>query len=206
MTDRRILPAGLTLPRLKPSRPGALFLVSLCFLGSGALRIWDSDLAIAAETDPKPAAMATEQAQPLGQCPPQLEPESLLVAIQNRERQLKAMEQRLADREQILRVSTIKIEEQLKALEATEKKLSKTLSQADKAAEKDIDRITSVYENMKPANAAEIFETMDVTFAAGFLMRMRPEAAAGILSNLSPEAAYSVSVVMAGRNASVPTE
>lgn len=192
----------LRLPKI--ARPGPLLLVSLCFVGSGMLRVWDADLAIAAENDDPPM---TEQAEMTpGQCPPQLEPESLLLAIQTREKQLDAMEQRLSDREQILRVSKLKIEEQLEALEQTEAKLAKTLSQADKAAEKDIDRITAVYENMKPANAAEIFETMDVTFAAGFLMRMRPEAAAGILSNLSPEAAYSVSVVMAGRNASVPTE
>ena len=192
----------VTRRKFSMARPGALALISLCFIGSGVVRVWDGNFAIAAETDPEaPAPMAA-----MGQCPPQLEPESLLLAIQNRERQLMAMEKRLADREQILRVSKIKIEEQLKALEATETRLAATLSTADKAAEKDIDRITAVYENMKPANAAEIFETMDVTFAAGFLMRMRPEAAAGILSNLSPEAAYSVSVVMAGRNANVPTE
>ena len=34
--------------------------------------------------------------------------------------------------------------------------------------------MTTVYENMKPADAARIFETMDVNFAAGLLARMRP--------------------------------
>ena len=40
---------------------------------------------------------------------------------------------------------------------------------ADKAAERDIARMTTVYENMKPAEAARIFERMDVKFAAGLL-------------------------------------
>ena len=34
--------------------------------------------------------------------------------------------------------------------------------------------MTTVYENMKPADAAQIFERMDVDFAAGLLARMRP--------------------------------
>jgi hypothetical protein len=33
---------------------------------------------------------------------------------------------------------------------------------------------------------------------------MRSEAAAGIMAGLSPQAAYSISVIMAGRNADAP--
>lgn len=47
---------------------------------------------------------------------------------------------------------------------------------------------------------------MDPGFAAGFLGRMRPEAAAGIMTGLSPETAYTISVVLAGRNADVPRD
>jgi len=35
---------------------------------------------------------------------------------------------------------------------------------------------------------------------------MRPESAAGILSEMPPNSAYSISVVMAGKNANAPTE
>ena len=55
---------------------------------------------------------------------------------------------------------------------------------ADGAAEKDIARMTTVYEAMKPAEAAQIFERMDVAFAAGLLARMRPEAAANVLTGM----------------------
>ena len=79
-----------------------------------------------------------------------------------------------------------------------------TLSLADEASEKDILRLTSVYENMKPKDAAILFEQMEPNFAAGFLGRMRPDIAAEILSGLSPEVAYSISVILAGRNANVP--
>lgn len=190
-------------------KPGALTLITLCFLGSSMLRVADNGAAIAEEVSR--AGQAADMApgtmgDALAQCPPQLEPAELLTAIQDREHQLDAFEQRLLNREQVLRVSRIKIEEQLAALEEAEKKLAETIALADAAAENDINRLTSVYENMKPKAAATIFETMDVNFAAGFLIRMRPDAAAEILANLSSEAAYSVSVIMAGRNAGVPTE
>ena len=193
------------MPKLK--RPSALFLIALCFLTSGAMRVWESGAAIAEEIgDMAKSAMPAETQAPAAMCPPQLEPESLLLAIRERQADLDAREARIDDREQVLRVARLKIEEQLAALETAEEQLKGTLALADQAAEKDIARLTSVYENMKPKNAAEIFETMDVTFAAGFLMRMRPDAAAGIMASLSSEAAYAISVVMAGRNANVPTE
>ena len=193
---------------MRLARPSALLLIALCFLVSGTLRIWESGAAIAQELgDMAKAAMPAEQVAEAPQmCPPQLEPESLLLAIRERQAALDARETRIDNREQVLRVARLKIEEQLAALEMAEERLKDTIALADQAAEKDIERLTSVYENMKPKNAAEIFETMDVTFAAGFLMRMRPDAAAGVMANLSSEAAYSISVVMAGRNVGVPTE
>jgi flagellar motility protein MotE (MotC chaperone) len=45
---------------------------------------------------------------------------------------------------------------------------------------------------------------MDPDFAAGFLGRMRPAAAAGIMAGLSPQKAYTISVLLAGRNAQAP--
>ena len=80
------------------------------------------------------------------------------------------------------------------------------MATADKAAENDIGRLTAVYENMKPDQAAALFRLMEPSFAAGFLGRMRPDSAAAILAGLEPDLAYSISVVLAGRNADVPRE
>lgn len=98
------------------------------------------------------------------------------------------------------------IARQLAKLEDTENALRETLALAKGASETDLAQLTTVYENMKPKEAAELFEEMAPQFAAGFIGRMRPEAAAGILAGLSPQAAYSISAVMAGRHMDVPTE
>lgn len=171
-------------------------------MGSGLFRVWDTGQAIAAEA----AATPTENAADLAQCPPPLEPASMLAAFRERETQLDALELRLADREQVLRVAKIKIEEQIAELVGAEERLAETLAQADGAAEGDISRITAVYENMKPAKAAELFQTMDIEFASNFLIRMNPDAAAAILSSIEPETAYSISVMMASRNAGAPKQ
>lgn len=95
---------------------------------------------------------------------------------------------------------------QMAELAEAEAELNKTIALADGAAENDVSRLTSVYESMKPKEAARLFEAMAPEFAAGFIGRMQPEAAAAVMSGMSAEAAYSVSVLLAGRNALAPSE
>jgi len=64
--------------------------------------------------------------------------------------------------------------------------------------------LTQVYETMNSADAAALFSQMDPGFAAGFLARMQSDAAAGVLAELDPAIAYSISVLIATRNASAP--
>ena len=127
-------------------------------------------------------------------------------ALQDRASQLDRKEAALQDRLQALRITDREVTQKLAALEAAEADLRKTLTIAESAAEDDLSRLTQVYERMKPKQAAALFEQMDPSFATGFLARMRPEAAAAIMAGLSPQAAHSFSVVLAGRNADVPTE
>ena len=121
-------------------------------------------------------------------------------------------EKAVAEREKNLaiRVRTVELAEQeirksLLELEAAEARLSRTIAQAETASEDDLSRLTSVYESMKPKDAAILFQEMSPDFAAGFIGRMRPDAAAQLMAGLTPGAAYSISVVLAGRNAQTPT-
>jgi flagellar motility protein MotE (MotC chaperone) len=82
-----------------------------------------------------------------------------------------------------------------------EARLRGLMTLAEESAEGDLAQLTSVYENMKPKDASLLFERMSPDFAAGFLGRMRPDAAAAIMSGLPPELGYSISVLLAGRNA-----
>ncbi|WP_299047526.1 hypothetical protein [uncultured Tateyamaria sp.] len=128
----------------------------------------------------------------------------LLDALRAREARVAEREGALAARSKALDVAQAEIERRLAALEATEARLRQTLTIAQTAAEDDLAKLTTVYENMKPKDASALFEAMEPAFAAGFLGRMQPEAAAKILAGLDPQAAYSISAILAGRNARAP--
>lgn len=194
-------------------RSGPLRFILICFIASGLIRIGTAGPALAEQY----AALGPEVAGPgaahgdaalaatdPATCLPAGEPDALMQAIAARTRNLDEREQYVTTREAALAIAETRIGEQLQALEAAEQRLAATLSRADSAADEDVARLTAVYERMKPDAAAAIFETMDVNFAAGFLARMQPEYAAGILSAMPADLAYSVSVIIAGRNAAAP--
>lgn len=129
---------------------------------------------------------------------------NLLSALKQREERVKALEQQIDVRRKALEVADAEISKRLAILEQAEANLRQTIALADGAAEDDLTNLTAVYENMKPKDAATLFATMEPGFAAGFLGRMRPDAAAAIMTGLPPEVAYSISAILAGRNAKVP--
>ncbi len=192
--------------RRRASGRGALFAISVLLIGSALIRVGgDAGQAFAKASKPMDAAEAIqEQAYQSCETPDDLQP--MLDAFRQREQRIAEQEIALQDRMQALKFANREIERKLAELTAAEEALRETIALADTAAESDLDRLTRVYENMKPKQAAALFEEMDPNFAAGFLGRMRPEAAAAVMAGLSPEAAHTFSVVLAGRNASVPSE
>ncbi|WP_377192206.1 MotE family protein [Ruegeria meonggei] len=187
-------------PGKKRPKGGVLAVISLLMIGSAAIRVGlEAGPALAKSAEPTvPLAMKAQAELPGAQV--------LLTELRRREEALKRREAAALDREKALEIADKAIETRLVALVEAEEALRATLALAEKAAETDLTRLTDVYQSMKPKDAAALFETMDPTFAAGFLSRMPPDAAAGVLAGLSPEGAYTISVIMAGRNASAPQE
>lgn len=192
-------------------RGSTLMMLAVLLMGSAAVRLGlEAEPAIAREVASLKEPGGEEQAhkgEPHRESmPTSAELQTMLAAFQEREQALAVREAEIQDRMKALEIADQAIDKKLAALEQAEEKLRATLALADGATEADVTRLTSVYEQMKPKEAAALFEEMDPAFAAGFLARMQPEAAAGIMAGLSPEAAYTISVVLAGRNGAVPTE
>ena len=189
----------------RKSRPGkgSILLIAMLLISSAGLRIWSGagqalakeNALLAGTLSPNAAVLNTPKPESLA---------PMLRAFQEREARIDKQERQIALRMKGLEVADEQITKRIKHLEAAEQALRETLQLADGAAEKDIARLTTVYENMKPKTAAAVFEQMEPAFAAGFLGRMRPDAAAGIMAGLSPQIAYTISVILAGRNANVP--
>ena len=180
---------------------GVLMLLAGLLLFSGVIRAsLGFDNAYARAPNEVPDSAPIEVAN----CP--LPPIAVIEALKSREERLEHRETALAERLSSLSLAETVIENKLKELKAAEESLAETLARSDGAAEGDLSRLTAVYEAMKPKDAALLFETMAPDFAAGFLGRMRPEAAAAVMSGMNPESAYTISVLLAGRNALVPTD
>lgn len=185
------------------ARKGFLPLVVLLLLGSSLLRLengagWAWALQ---ETRAEPPEIRQE-----GSAVTEDMLGDLIARLRLREAALAEREEDLQHRERVLERLAQEVDARLGDLERAEESLRATLALADTAAESDLSQLTTVYENMKPNDAAALFEKMDPGFSAGFLARMKPANAAAILSGLSPEQAYLISLVLSGRNMEAPTQ
>jgi len=181
--------------RRRPSRRGAAPLVALAaLLGiSGLLRLGDSGAAIALEFSQRPTTASA--------VPGEAGVAAALAALRERSAELDRREAALEERLRALKAAEEAVSAQLSSLREAEARLRSLMTLAEESAENDLVQLTAVYENMKPKDASLLFERMSPDFAAGFLGRMRPDAAAAIMSGLPPELGYSISVLLAGRNA-----
>lgn len=186
---------------------GALILIALLLVTSALIRFGiGPGAAIALELADLPSKNEPEMMENpiIADITPDLV--MLLEEAKKKQQELVEREARLEARSQALALIEQTVEQDLARLADAEEKLRATMVIADQAAESDLTRLTAVYENMKPDQASALFQMMEPSFAAGFLSRMRADAAAGILAGLEPDLAYSISVVLAGRNANVPRE
>ncbi|WP_071798096.1 MotE family protein [Natronohydrobacter thiooxidans] len=181
----------------RPATSWLLVLLALLFLGAGMSRLGLGVVeVIAAEPEPDGIAAA----------PPPLAPDpgDLLAALRAREARIEQTEAELQARSEALRAAEAELERQIETLIATETRLAATLRLTESAAEDDLQRLTTVFEHMKPAQAAELFSQMDTEFAAGFMARLRPDFAGEVMAGLEPVIAYAISAVLAGRHARTP--
>lgn len=191
------------------SRRGPLALIGLFLLGSAFIRIAaDGGEAFARELVPDTVqTISLEAADADG--PDHMGGEALEALLQelaDRETEIETKEAWVAERLAHLKEAENRISTQIEALQQAEEQLSETLTMAETAASEDVARLTAVFQNMKPKDAAKLFDEMDPSFAAGFLAEMKPDIAAALMAGLEPEKAYTISVILAGRNARAPRE
>lgn len=190
--------------RRKRGARGVLWVVITMLAASGALRVGNETGWAIAKGSSEFSPAVKDNATP--ECTPPPDIATVLALLRKREKVIAKKEAAIADRATALSAAEQLIKQRLDDLKQTEKSLQATMARSRTANEDDLARLTTVYESMKPKDAAPLFSAMTPDFAAGFLGRMRPESAAAILAKLDPETGYSISVLLAGRNASAPTQ
>lgn len=192
---------------LNRGRGLVLPVVLLLVLVSASLRLPGLGAALAgagAGTDP--GARIVSAASLPGTCMDQEALALLLADLDAREARLAREEMAARARAHLLTEGETRLRDERLALEAAEARLSALLALADSAAERDVARLTAIYETMRPRQAAALFETMPPPIAAGFLGGMRTDPAAAILAQMEPARAREVSLALAARNARAPRD
>ncbi len=157
--------------------------------------------------EPKPAAPATEPPKPDGvvvfpdQNPQSVSPSerAILERLQARRQELEQRAREVEIRESLLKSAEKRIEGRVDEMKATEAKISTATGQK---AEQDAARfkgIITMYENMKPKDAAKVFDRLEMSVLYEIASQIAPRKMSDILGLMQPEAAERLTVELARR-------
>lgn len=123
----------------------------------------------------------------------------VLRQLAKRRDELAKREQEIADREALLKATEQRLAERVKEMEALKAEYQNARTERENAAEANLRRLVTVYEAMKPDEAARIFETMEGSVLLDVVSRMGERRLAPILAQMTPAKAQALTVAMAHR-------
>ena len=157
--------------------------------------------------EPKPAAPAPDAPKPDGvvvfpdQNPQSVSPSerAILERLQARRQELEQRAREIEIRESLLKSAEKRIEGRVEEAKATEAKISTATGQK---AEQDAARFKSIitmYEGMKPKDAAKVFDRLEMSVLYDIASQIAPRKMSDILGLMQPEAAERLTVELARR-------
>jgi len=164
--------------------------------------------------DGKPAAGAGKEAKPAateakpasgtlipgdGPSLPSGAERAILERLQERRQQLDVRARELDIREGLLQAAEKRVEARLAELKGAE---TQAAAATEKKSESDAARLKSVvtmYENMKPRDAAKIFDRLDIAVLFEVASQINPRRMSDILAQMSPDVAQRLTVELANR-------
>jgi flagellar motility protein MotE (MotC chaperone) len=102
-------------------------------------------------------------------------------------------------RESLIKAAEKCMEGQLTELKATEARITVATQQKDDAQAARFKGLVTMYENMKPRDAAKIFDRLDIGVLLDVASKIEPRKMADILALMSPDAAQHLTVELASQ-------
>ena len=154
--------------------------------------------ATAAAPKPTPACIQTpaDLARDAGVSPGELQ---VLQNLGARRGQLDDREKALDTQLQLLAAAEAKVDAKLKAVTAVKAQIQALVGQADSQQQADVDRLTLVYQKMKPRDAAAVMATLDDKVRIPVAAKMKDAALAAILSQMPTAEAKKLTESLAQR-------
>lgn len=122
---------------------------------------------------------------------------TVLQSLAERRKELDARTQELDTRAQLLAAAEKRVKERVAELKEIEARINERIGAEDEANEERIAGLVSMYETMKPKDAARIFERLDMGVLLDVVTRMQPRKMAAVLAAMDPVVAQDLTVELA---------
>ena len=133
--------------------------------------------------DPPPSVPAAERA--------------ILERLQARRQELEARAREIDIRESLLKAAEKRIESKVDEMKAVESRLAAASGQKNEAETVRLKNIVTMYEGMKPKDAAKVFDRLEMSVLLDISTQIAPRKMSDILGLMAPEAAERLTVEMA---------
>lgn len=164
----------------------------------GHERPWATDLNAAPATPPAQAATAAvEPAPPPAAC---ADP-ALVAALTEQKADVATRTRRLAEAEAVLAATEARVGTQIQRLMALKREIEGLVRERAAMQQDDVKRMVTIYEAMKPKDAARILDELDTGLAIDVLDRMPERRSAPIIAELADTKAREVTRVIMQRRA-----
>lgn len=171
-----------------------------------AADITGSVLAKKDEMPAKPALSAPETARPEAAAaapepPPVISPSerAILERLQARRQELEARAREIDIRESLLKSAEKRIEGRVEELKAVESRIATVTEQKKEAEDVRLKGLVTMYEGMKPKDAAKVFDRLEMGVLFEIASKISPRKMSDILGLMSPESAERLTVEIARR-------
>lgn len=130
----------------------------------------------------------------------------LLQKLASRREELEKRERELDVREGLLKAAEQQLEASSTELAALQQKIQGLIQQYDEQENKKLESLVTIYEKMKPKDAARIMNELDMTVLLDVMNRMKEAKAADILADMDPARAREVTTRLAERDSLASVE
>jgi flagellar motility protein MotE (MotC chaperone) len=124
---------------------------------------------------------------------------AILERLQSRRQELEARAREIDIRESLLKSAEKRIEGRVEEMKGIESRISTATDQRNEAEAARFKGLVTMYENMKPKDAAKVFDRLEMSVLFEIASKIAPRKMSDILGQMSPEAAERLTVELARR-------
>src|SRR6202000_3052249 len=124
---------------------------------------------------------------------------AVLERLQSRRLELDARAREIDIRESLLKAAEKRVEGKVQDLKATESRITAANEQKSEADAERFKGIVTMYENMKPKDAAKVFDRLEMPRRLQVASKIAPRKMSDILGQMSPDVAERLTMEMARR-------